>query len=205
MFALCLRGRYFIKMKFKEFSLRALTFEDLEEVKLFGDQWIGSGYFSLEELGELYKASLGTQGSVSFLAFKDSELVGIRISLAPNQWDHLVSKGLSSEKWRITKEELGYFKSLFIAQNSQGVGLGKKLSQLSEEMLTLSGAKGILCHSWLESPKNSSLRYLESFGFEKVKEHPQYWYEVDYHCTRCGPQRCKCSAAEMIKYLESSS
>ena len=70
------------------------------------------------------------------------------------------------------------------------------------EVIKLMGGKAVLCHSWLESPGNSSQRYLSSIGFESVKEHEKFWYEIDYECTRCGPEKCVCTAMEMIKYLE---
>ena len=64
------------------------------------------------------------------------------------------------------------------------------------------GAEAVLCHSWMESPENSSQRYLLKMGFQKIKEHPKFWYEIDYFCTRCGPSRCVCTAGEMIKLLD---
>lgn len=189
-------------MNFKDFTLTPLEESKLQEVKDFGDRWIGTGYFSDDELLEIYQASLFEGQSVSYLAYKAQQLVGIRLSLAPKRWDKLITKGLSEGKWRVSRAEVGYFKSLFIASSAQGQGLGKKLSELSQFGLENAGAKAILCHSWLESPKNSSYNYLTSFGFELVTEHEKYWYDVDYHCTRCGPQKCICTAAEMIKYLE---
>ena len=54
---------------------------------------------------------------------------------------------------------MGYFKSLFIHEDYQGAGLGKTLSHKASVLKEM-GAHAVLCHSWMESPKNSSQRYL---------------------------------------------
>ena len=96
---------------------------------------------------------------------------------------------------------MSYFKSLFVSGDYQQQGLGKTLSTKSIELLKQMGAEAILCHSWLESPGNSSQKYLQRMGFTDVTTHEKFWYPVDYHCTRCGPAKCVCTAIEMIKKI----
>ena len=75
----------------------------------------------------------------------------------------------------------------FVSGDYQQKGIGKSLSDQSIEVLKKMDAKAILCHSWLESPGNSSQRYLQKMGFDSVKEHEKFWYPIDYECTRCSP------------------
>lgn len=174
----------------------------LEAVKAFTDQWIGKDYYQVDELKEIYDASLFGAGSCSFLAFVEGELAGVRLTFAPGRWSELITRGLSPETWGIPFEDMAYFKSLFVAEKFQGLGIGIGLSQRSLGLLKEAGARGVLCHSWLESPGNSSQRYLIKFGFSEVNRHPKFWYPIDYECTRCAPERCTCTASEMILRLE---
>src|SRR5690606_25552492 len=110
-------------------------------------------------------------------------------------------RGLTPDRWQVKPEQMAYFKSLFVAKKFQAAGMGKRLSLESIELLKKCGAKAVLCHSWLESPNNSSQRYLLKLGFEEIARFPKFWYPIDYVCTRCGPKRCECTAVEMVKYI----
>ena len=185
-----------MSIQIKNFSLK-----DLEKAKKFTDQWIGENYYALDELEEILEKSQLNGESASFIAEDKGEIVGIRFSFAPGKWTGSFKKGLSFDLWKVEPSSMGYFKSLFVHGDYQGKGLGKSLSSKSLEVFKKMGAEGVLCHSWLESPGNSSQKYLFKMGFEKVKEHPKFWYEIDYTCTRCGVGKCICTAAEMVKYL----
>ena len=189
-------------MRFKDFHLRPMEEKDLGLVRNFADKWIGQDYFEEKELRRYFSYSLVADQSCSYVAFKDEELVGIRLTFAPGNWIDEFSKGLTYDQWSVDKEKTAYFKSLFIAESAQGQGVGKFLSTLSME--ALKNAEAIVCHSWLESPNNSSFSYLKKFGFQKVREHPLFWNHLEYECIRCTPSRCECSAVEMIKFLEES-
>lgn len=183
-------------------KIRKLQREDLSAVKTFTDRWIGQDYFSIDELNDVFDLSFldYPQNSVSFVAEVDGELAGVRLSFAPGKWLEK-GRGITPEKWKVENSKVAYFKSLFIAEKFQANGLGKKLSNQSIEEIKSLGGEAIVCHSWLESPNNSSQRYLLKMGFEEIQDHQKYWYHIDYECTRCGPQRCVCTAQEMIKYL----
>lgn len=178
-------------------ELRSLTQNDTAQVKAFTDQWIGLNYYSESELSHYLEQSLGC----SIAAFVNDELAAIRISLAPGNWVNEMKSGLTPTKWKVKPSEMSYFKSLFVAKKFQAEGLGKKLSLQSIELLKEKGAKAVLCHSWLESPNNSSQRYLLKMGFEAIAEFPKFWHPIDYQCTRCAPKRCECTAIEMVKYI----
>lgn len=172
---------------------------DLERVRVFADRWIGDNYFTLDELKDISKRSHGC----SFVAFdtESNAILGIRLTFAPGHWPSELMKKATPSKWGVEENKVGYFKSLFIHEDAQEKGLGKKLSNLSIDALKGLGAKAIVCHSWLESPGNSSQKYLQSMGFTEVIEYPLFWHDVDYLCSGCKQDKCICTALEMIKEI----
>jgi len=193
-------------------EIRTLSLLDVPTMKKFTDRWIGQNYFSMPELEEILQLSASGQDknstqqlSASLGAFLDGEMVAVRLSFAPGVWIKKVGRGLSPEIWQqrfgLRPDDVAYFKSLFVAEEHQQLGLGKTLSLASIELLKKMGAKAILCHSWLESPGNSSQLYLQKMGFQDVSKHTLFWNHIDYDCTRCAPDRCQCTAMEMIKIL----
>ncbi|MCO4792765.1 MAG: GNAT family N-acetyltransferase [Bacteriovoracaceae bacterium] len=185
-----------------DIKIRPLTIDDLEAVRVFTDKWIGENYFSLEELERIYSWSQMGDSSASFLAMDGDIIAGARLTYAPGQWINPETRGLTPDNWNVPKEKAAYFKSLFVSGDYQQKGIGKNLSDTSIRILREMGAEAILCHSWLESPGNSSQKYLQKMGFEGVCEHKKFWFPIDYECTRCSPDRCICTAMEMIKYLK---
>ena len=195
-----------LSKKKKEVFIRPLEESDLKSVQLFTDRWIGKDYYSYSELQDAFKK--GNQGALnaSFIALSGDDVVGVRLTYAPGTWiessTEIFKKGLSTKEWKVPSPKMGYFKSLFVHGDFQGKGIGKVLSNKALSILKEMGAEAVLCHSWMESPENSSQRYLLKMGFQKIKEHPKFWYEIDYFCPRCGPSRCVCTAGEMIKFLD---
>ena len=183
------------------FHIRFMKEQDLPHVLSFCDYWIGPGYFSLESLekGLAFSRKDGLESSL--VAFKGGKLVAIRLTFAPGQWLDEIGRPVACDKWEVGPEQVAYFKTLYIAKEYRGRGLGKMLSQQALEVLRKMGTRAIVCHSWLESPHNSSQKYLLKFGFKPVAHYPHYWADGSYDCTRCMPQPCCCSAVEMIKYL----
>ena len=137
----------------------------------------------------------------SFVAISDGDLAAVRLTLLPSTWICHFERGLTPARWGIDPTKVAYFKSLFVADEFRGKGLGPQLTEASLKVLREIGAEAVLCHSWLESPETSSQRYLEKIGFELVSEWPKFWYPIDYQCTRCAPARCECTAGEMILKL----
>jgi ribosomal protein S18 acetylase RimI-like enzyme len=180
--------------------IRPLTESDLPEILKFADQNVGLGYFSISELQEIYRRSAKDNKVCSLLLTDGSEILGMRLSYPPGNWEHGKGKGLSPLKWPYPISETAYFQSLFLAPKVQAQGWGGKLSREAIKILKEIGSKGIVCHAWKESPHNSSVRYLEGLGFQSVAEYPKYWREVQYNCTRCKKPPCQCTAVEM--YLE---
>jgi ribosomal protein S18 acetylase RimI-like enzyme len=180
--------------------IRPLVESDLSEILQFADKNVGLGYFSMTELLEIYKKSLKDGKMCSLVLSDGNEIQGMRLSYPPGNWQHGKGHGLSPQKWPRPLSETAYFQSLFLAPPVQAQGWGGRLSRAAMQVLKEVGAKGIVCHAWKESPHNSSVRYLEGIGFQRMAEYPKYWRDVQYNCTRCKRPPCQCTAVEM--YLE---
>jgi ribosomal protein S18 acetylase RimI-like enzyme len=178
-------------------NIKELSINDLDIVKQFSDKWIGSNYYSPEDLKQVIDLSDNT----SFCAWDNSKLIGIRLTYSIGEWIQTFSHGLTINKWKVNQTKVAYFKSLFIHPSYQNQKIGKRLSTASIQALKKKGAEAIICHSWLESPNNSSLTYLNSFGFTEINRHKNFWSDNNYECIRCGTDICKCTAVEMIKLL----
>lgn len=191
----------------RDFQIRSMTRADLPSVQKFTDRAIGTGYYSLPELEDAFKKSQKNNLTASLVLIQvndtfptQEEILGIRLTYAPGLWSHGKSNRLKADLWGVSQEDVGYFQSLFLDEQLQGQGFGKKLSVQSMNILKAQGARAVVCHSWKESPHDSSGRYLRSLGFKSVTEHALYWKDVDYVCTRCG-KPCLCTAEEMIYHL----
>lgn len=184
-------------------KIRALQERDLENVKDFTDREIGEGYYSHEEIKKIYERSIlkGVMHSL-VLCDESEEILAVRITYPPGNWEKGKGQGLSPDKWPRAMSETAYFQSIFIAQTLSGQGWGGKLSLAALEILRQSGARGVVCHSWKESPNNSSTRYLQKLGFRVITEYPDYWKDLNYNCTRCLKPPCHCTAQEMYLDLE---
>lgn len=183
-----------------QIEIAPLQFDDISAIKAFMNQGFGQNFYSEKELEKVLEKSKAHGLNASFGARVAGSLAGVRLTYAPGTWTK-GHRALSPHKWKIPENKAAYFKSLVVSEKFQKMGIGRSLSARSIEVLRQMGAQGILCHSWLESPGNSSQIYLQRMGFEQIQEHPNFWHEVDYECVRCGPRKCVCSAAEMIKYL----
>ncbi|MDZ4084115.1 MAG: GNAT family N-acetyltransferase [Bdellovibrionales bacterium] len=179
------------------YEMVPLKEQDLERLKAFTDRAIGAGYYSEAELKDIFQRSSVNGEMCSFLLVGGDDIYGVRFTYPPGKWSHGKGEGLTPDQWPHAKADTAYFQSLFLSDTLQGQGFGSKLSEASIEVLKKVGAKGVVCHSWKESPGGSSTKYLEKMGFQKIKEHPLYWQHVDYNCTRCLKPPCQCTAIEM--------
>lgn len=177
--------------------------DHFSKLKEFTDKYIGKDYYSLSDLLEVYNKSLLNNQNASFLLFINNSLMGMRLSYMPGKWSKMKGDGgLTPNLWSgLGVSDLGYFQSLFIHPDLTGQGWGPILSTHSLDQIKKAGAKGVLTHSWVESPNNSSRQYLSKLGFSEVKVHPLYWSKIDYDCSGCNQKPCVCTACEMLKDL----
>ena len=182
--------------------IRELKHSDIEKVKAFTDLSIGKNYFSAEELKQSFEKSSLNGIMCSFVLVDDLENIhGLRLAYPPGKWEKGKGNGLSSHLWRVPREKVAYFQSLFLSDSAQGLGFGPKLSEAAISAFKELKAEAIVTHAWKESPNNSSVKYLTRFGFESVAVHPLYWNDIDYECSLDG-KPCRCTAEEMILYFK---
>lgn len=178
--------------------IRELKPDDFQSVLSFADRYIGLNYFSEEKLHKIFSASMKNGVVCSFVLEDEEGIKGMRLTYPPLQWiDRHPSQPIHENLWSIPADRVGYFQSLFLATEYQGHGWGQRLSMASIENLRKLGARAVVCHSWDESPHNSSRKYLLKLGFAPLISIPNFWKQIDYECTRCG-KPCLCTATEMI-------
>ena len=190
-------------------KIREFKASDVPAVKKFTDENIGENYYTLEELEANQARSVSRGITTSFILVDEhltaelrpsEKILGLRLAYGPGQWNHGKGSKLRPELWGHSIQELAYFQSLFVSESVRGMNFGPELSLRSIDAFKKLNAKAILTHSWKESPNNSSVRYLEKIGFKALAEHPEYWIDVDYVCTRDG-KPCRCTAIEMLLEL----
>jgi len=180
-------------------DLAIVPFTDnlIPAVVRFTDVAIGQNYYRPEDLRKF------TLNPFSFILLRRDtfEILGARLTLAGGQWLGTEKlKGAHPALWKVDPDKVAYFKSIFLADEVRGQSYGVELSLMALSALRKSGHKAVVCHSWNESPNQSSMRYLKKLGFKELVVIDNFWSEIDYSCTRCG-KPCKCSATEMICHL----
>ncbi len=184
------------------YTFRHIQQADWPQIVELSDKNFGTNYITSNELAKNFSKKHKNNSLCSYvLENPDYKIMGVRLTYAPGSWPQdLVSR--SSNKWPITLDKLAYFKTLFLDSSLQGQGFGPKLTKLSFDSLIQLNTKAVVCHSWKESPNNSSERYLLNAGFKPLVEINNFWDYKEYDCVLCLPDKCKCTATEMIKLLE---
>ncbi|SNY41438.1 Predicted N-acetyltransferase YhbS [Arsukibacterium tuosuense] len=158
----------------------------------------GDNYLDLAKLTGLYQRGIKHGINASFVALSESRVVGYRLSFAAGQWPQ--DEWCTVKLWPVTPEKMAYFKSVAVAPELQGQGLGSALLKVSVSALCQQGATAGLAHIWRESPGNAAQRYFSKAGAKLITIHPDRWLHLckteGYVCPICGSE-CHCTAAEM--------
>jgi len=180
------------------FDVRDLCERDLQYALPIANRVGGNDYYTDEILLSYLRHST-RDGVCCALAAWDSQatMLGFRLTLPPGNWSRGRGRGHTPSAWPADVSRLGYFQSCFIEAQHTGQGIGRALSEEAIRRLRSLGARGVVAHSWKESPHNSSQRALTRLGFTVITEHEDYWSEIPYHCHRCGTP-CRCTALEMV-------
>jgi ribosomal protein S18 acetylase RimI-like enzyme len=178
-----------------------LQLKHVSELKKFLDIEAGIDYLTEEDLIKIIKNKITLNNkNCSFVALDNDKIIGVRLTYAPKKW-LTDAKGITVNKWNVDEDYVAKFHCLFLDSNYQGQGIGPEMSKRSIKVLKEMGTKAIICHSWLESPNNSSQRYLLKYGFKPVSLHKNFWSDFDYLCSGCSKKPCVCTAEEMIFYI----
>lgn len=181
-----------------------------------GNHVHGDNYLDKASIEVLYQNSYAAGSNASWVAVVDSDapladprfqkrfcsdgyLIGFRLTVAAGNWqpDEWCTPG----DWRISPEQVCYFKCNTVDALARGRGVGSTLLRKSIQVAKQQGANAGLAHIWLASPENSAFGYFSASGGELIKKHKNKWrsssIEDSYQCPVCS-QYCECEAAEML-------
>lgn len=179
-----------------------LTEDDFQQVITLGNAVHGDGYLNDDIIADWHKKGLSGKNNLSYVAYDGKKLVGFRITFACEHWQ--IDQWCTPTLWQVATEKTCYFKCNTVDEHHRGLGIGKKLLQLSIAAAKLQGAEAGVSHLWKQSPKNSAVSYFTQCGGKLVALHPEKWNEDSkngYDCILCGFD-CHCEAAEMIIYFK---
>lgn len=183
---------------------RQITAADEAAVIDLANEVHGENYLTSQTFQHYLAA--GTVGDVqlSWLATQNEKILGIRLTLAPQQWP--IDDFCTPDAWPIHLDKLCYFKCAAVSERARGLGIGKKLLFCSIDSAKVLGCQGGLAHIWMQSPNNSAYEYFTRCGGEMIKQHGKRWYQASvedgYYCPICDGI-CYCDAGEMLLKFES--
>lgn len=190
----------------KSLKLLPLQKNYFAKVINLGNEVHGDGYLTDDILNKVYQKSVQNGINCSFIML-DTELdkvVGFRLTYAPNHWQ--IDQWCSPELWKLPIEQLCYFKSSTVDAEYRCQGIAKKMLQASIHAATQQGAKGGICHTWMQSPGGGAFPYFIKCGGKHLKTYPNRWLEdsyAGYRCIVCGvDEYCRCDAGEMVLYFD---
>ena len=177
-----------------------------KQVIKLGNKVHGDGYLNNKSLASWVERGISNNINCGYVALLNNtankasgeKLIGFRITFAAEHWQ--ADKWCSPNLWQVPKDKCCYFKCNTVDENYRGLGVGKKLLQLSIEAAKQQGAQAGIAHLWKQSPNNSAVAYFTHCGGKLIKSHPDKWNEASkqgYSCILCGYD-CHCEAAEMI-------
>jgi ribosomal protein S18 acetylase RimI-like enzyme len=185
-----------------EYRIRPISVFDIQKIVDFADQWIAENYYKKSQLRALLMKGVREDVNASFVALDKNKIIGFGLAFAPSEWITQDDEfNLSSHLWNVPSDDVAYLKNLVVDKNYQGLGIGRAILDKTTQAVKDMGAKAIVCHSWVESPKNTSRKYFDKMNFKPVNLHDNFWYFKDYICAKYSPRKCDCSACEMIKVL----
>jgi len=181
-----------------------LTHEYFQRVINLGNEVHGEGYLTDEIIEKIFEKSLIKDINCSFVMLDQDRVIGFRLTYAPTQWE--VDEWCSPDLWKLPIEELCYFKSSTVDSDYRGKGVAKTMLRESISATKKQGAKGGICHTWMQSPGNAAYKYFIGCGGKLLKIYPERWLEDSYsgyRCVACIPEKhCRCDAGEMILYFD---
>lgn len=193
-----------------EIKYEELAQKHFKQVIKLANEVHGDGYLNQDKITDWAARGISNNINCGYVALlsnsssteTEDKLIGFRITFTSDHWqaDQWSTPGL----WQIPKDKCCYFKCNTVDENYRGLGVGKKLLQLSIIAAKKQGAQAGVAHLWKQSPNNSAVAYFTHCGGELVKSHPEKWNEESkqgYHCILCG-NNCHCEAAEMIIYFD---
>jgi len=179
-------------------SYKKLTPKYFKQVIQLANEVHGDGYLNDKSITDWASRGISNEINCSYVALKNEQLIGFRITYTAEHWQ--TDQWCSPSLWLVPKDKCCYFKCNTVDEKYRGLGVGRKLLQLSISAAKKQGALAGVAHLWKQSPNNSAVAYFTHCGGELIKSHPDRWNEASkqgYNCILCG-HNCHCEAAEMI-------
>jgi len=189
----------------KSLKLIPLQESHFAQVIKLGNEVHGAAYLTDDIITKIYRKSVkdGINCSFVMLDTDKSKVVGFRLTYAPTNWQ--IDQWCSTDLWNLPIEQLCYFKSSTVDAEYRCHGIAKKMLEASIQAAKQQGAKGGICHTWMQSPGNAAFLYFIKCGGQHLKTYPNRWLEdsyAGYRCIVCGvDEYCHCDAGEMILYF----
>lgn len=178
---------------------RSMTAADFAAVIALGNKVHGDNYLTPDNIREYFARGQKDGRNLNWLAFADEQLVGVRLTFAPGQWE--IDDYCAPHKWPVSAQTMCYFKCAAIDEDFQGGGIGKSLLLHSVVEAIGLGCQAGLAHIWRQSPNNSAFEYFSRCGGELIQDYPDRWHKASvedgYYCPVCEGI-CHCTAAEMV-------
>ncbi len=189
-------------------SLKLIPLQENYFAKIIqlGNAVHGDAYLTKDIINKIYQKSIKDNINCSFIMLdtEKDKVAGFRLTYAPTNWQ--IDQWCSPELWKLPIEQLCYFKSSTVDADYRCHGIAKKMLHASIKVAQQQGAKGGICHTWMQSPGNVAFLYFIKCGGQHLKTYPNRWLEdgyVGYRCIVCGvDQYCHCDAGEMILYFD---
>lgn len=189
-------------------SLKLLPMQENYFAKVIelGNLVHGDAYLTTDIITKIHQKSIKDGVNCSFIMLdpEDDKVVGFRLTYAPTYWQ--VDQWCSPELWKLPIEQLCYFKSSTVDAEYRCHGIAKKMLHASIQAAAQQGAKGGICHTWMQSPGNAAFQYFVKCGGHHLKTYSNRWLEdsyAGYRCIVCGvDEYCHCDAGEMILYFD---
>lgn len=184
-------------------TYREITAADSAAVIDLANRVHGDNYLNDASLQQLLDGGSVGDIKLNWLAERDGEVLGIRLTLAPGQWP--IDDACTPEQWPVPATQMCYFKCAAVAEEARGLGVGRQLLMKSIAEAKRLGCTAGLAHIWLQSPGNSAYEYFSRCGGKLITRHPDRWLQASiedgYYCPVCDGT-CRCEAGEMVLPFE---
>lgn len=181
-----------------EVNYQILTPNYFKQIIELANEVHGDGYLTEQSITDWVNRGICQDINCGYVALVNNQVIGFRITFSADNWQ--IDQWCSPDLWQVSAQKCCYFKCNTVDKNYRGIGVGKKLLQLSIKAAKQQGAQAGVAHLWKQSPNNSAVAYFTHCGGELVTSHPDKWNEASkqgYNCVLCGHD-CHCEAAEMI-------
>ncbi len=159
----------------------------VQGVKLLNDG-LGQGYYDLESLRKWC-----TDGAVYAAVDPDADILAGIMNVK-------MFGGIPDAPFESYADRgpVGFLKSLVVHPDYRGQGLGKRLNEVVFKWFREQGARTLVTLSWESGSAQSSLKMLQSLGFQVDRVMKAYWYQDslthNFGCPVCGDPPCRCDA-----------